>query len=1161
MKGNKKGFTLIELLAVIVILAVIALITTPIVLNLVNNARKGAFIRSAEGVLKASKLYYTNNLLSDEIPQKTEFICKNNECVSNTMDINGSIQKIPVEGNMGTGDVTIKDDGNIFFTLTNGKYCAVKYENNKNIILKDGNCSNVDLTNDTTPPIIRNVTVNTTTNSITIVVSAEDMESGIHHYEYSIDGGATYEEGTTNTKTFKNLEKKDYEVKIRVYNKTYGKDNYSEKTGMSESDILLTKLKDIDLPKITVTPEEWSTSKEVSVEYYGALIQEYSLDGNTTFSSYEGPFTITKNGAIIAKASDGTNSITSSTQITKIDIEKPTIKVSDINEVYSKQDEITLTLKDNLSGVTDYCVTNINNSDSCKWLKGKDIVTYEISANGTYYAFSKDLVGNISEGQEFVIDKIDTERPVAKLEVGNVTTNSITVKATCSDNIGITKYEYSKNNGVDYVVGQNETHIFEGLTTGTYNLKVRCSDEAGNSAEASAIGTTNNIDKINLNVSNSGVWSTSKIVTIQYPNNNKLVNKYTIINGTATKEDGTVLEAGKTYTASLLIEKVIFTSAGNIVAQSSDGINTITSDSLLVSKIDTTVPTTSNFTVTSKTTTTITVKASGTDNESGITHYAFSKDNGLTWTSVQEGASYTFNGLTQYTDYQIKVRVYNGTYASGGRLYKDSEMQTIKTNAGTYTITLNGNGATTAGSANTKVTYASSTLSAITKPQRKYTVSFSLGSTGASGTTTAKTSTYTLNGWYTAASGGEKIINSDGTLVASTSYTNASRQWIKTSNVTLFAQWTSQSVTLPTVAKTGNTCKWGSYTSGATMTPTSNTTLTAVCTANTYTITFNANGGQTSTSSKKVTYGSKYGDLPVPTYSGYTFLGWYTSATGGTNVINTTKVSITSNQTLYAHWKVTCSNVDDDGNCITTTTYKTGNTITLGGYKWYVIWDDGSKVALLMKGHLSKMAHTSATTAYWNNSSINSYLNSTFLNQLVSNGLDSNKLYETSICKGGPSSTLDYSWDSTYKVYDVYAPAGWTREEINSYSVYQGPYNVPITGDSKCYQGYTKSKVRLLTYVEAYNLYRKSASAIKGNSYITPFDSSIINDLKITENIYDVYGNYLRTEEQYWATTSYSCARALVDTPCIVSTSGVGGYRGHYSKNKEYVRPVIVINK
>ena len=897
MKNKTKGFTLIELLATIVILAIIALIATPIVLNLINTARKGAFARSAEGVLSASKLYYSSSLLENITPGTINFKCNNKECITDK----GT--KLDIDGNMGTGSITVKEDGKIFFTLTNNKYCAVKYENNKNIILKDGNCSNIDLTNDTTPPIIKNVTVNTTTNSITIVVSAEDNESGIHHYKYSIDNGQTYEKGNTNTKTINNLEKKDYKVKVKVYNGTYGKDNYSEATGMSEYEVEdIIKLKDIELPKIDVNPTGWSQRKTVNIEYHGALIQEYSIDGGTTYIKYEGPFTITKNGAIIAKASDGTNSITSSTQITKIDIEKPTIKVSDINEVYSKQDEITLTLKDNLSGVTHYCVTNINSSDSCNWLEGKDIVTYEISANGTYYAFSKDLVGNISEGQEFVIDKVDTGRPVAKLEVGNVTTNSITVKATCSDNIGISKYEYSKNNGVDYIVGQNETYTFEGLATGTYNLKVRCSDEAGNNAEASTIGTTNNIDEISLNVSNSGVWSTSKIVTIQYPNNNKLVNKYTIINGTATKEDGTVLEAGKTYTASSLSEKIIFTSNGNISAQSSDGINTITSDSLLVSKIDTTVPTMSNFTVTSKTTNSITVKASGTDNESGITHYAFSKDNGLTWTGVQEGASYTFNGLTQYTDYQIRVRVYNGTYASGGRLYKDSEMQTIKTNAGTYTITLNGNGATTAGSANTKVTYASSTLSAITKPQRKYTVSFSLGSTGASGTTTAKTSTYTLNGWYTAASGGEKIINSDGTLVASTSYTNASRQWTKTSNVTLYAQWTSKSVTLPTVAKTGNTCKWGSYTNGATMTPTSNTTLTAICTANTYTITFNANGGQTSTSSKKVTYGSTYGDLPVPTYSGYTFLGWYTSATGGTNVINTTNVSITSNQTLYAQW-------------------------------------------------------------------------------------------------------------------------------------------------------------------------------------------------------------------------------------------------------------------
>ena len=46
---KKKGFTLIELLAVIVILAIIALIATPIVLNIIKTSRKGAFARSAEG--------------------------------------------------------------------------------------------------------------------------------------------------------------------------------------------------------------------------------------------------------------------------------------------------------------------------------------------------------------------------------------------------------------------------------------------------------------------------------------------------------------------------------------------------------------------------------------------------------------------------------------------------------------------------------------------------------------------------------------------------------------------------------------------------------------------------------------------------------------------------------------------------------------------------------------------------------------------------------------------------------------------------------------------------------------------------------------------------------------------------------------------------------
>ena len=70
------------------------------------------------------------------------------------------------------------------------------------------------------------------------------------------------------------------------------------------------------------------------------------------------------------------------------------------------------------------------------------------------------------------------------------------------------------------------------------------------------------------------------------------------------------------------------------------------------------------------------------------------------------------------------------------------------------------------------------------------------------------------------------------------------------------------------------------------------------------TVTFNPNGGSLSSSlrTSTVTYGQAYGELPVPTRSGYTFEGWYTSASGGTEVTETTTVTQTSNHTLYAHW-------------------------------------------------------------------------------------------------------------------------------------------------------------------------------------------------------------------------------------------------------------------
>ena len=93
-------------------------------------------------------------------------------------------------------------------------------------------------------------------------------------------------------------------------------------------------------------------------------------------------------------------------------------------------------------------------------------------------------------------------------------------------------------------------------------------------------------------------------------------------------------------------------------------------------------------------------------------------------------------------------------------------------------------------------------------------------------------------------------------------------------------------------------------TSSATVTLAAAQTLYANWTANTYTVTFDAQGGTAaSPASTNVTYGSTYGTLAATARTGYTFAGWWTGAGGsGTEVTSSTTVTITGAQTLYANW-------------------------------------------------------------------------------------------------------------------------------------------------------------------------------------------------------------------------------------------------------------------
>ena len=70
------------------------------------------------------------------------------------------------------------------------------------------------------------------------------------------------------------------------------------------------------------------------------------------------------------------------------------------------------------------------------------------------------------------------------------------------------------------------------------------------------------------------------------------------------------------------------------------------------------------------------------------------------------------------------------------------------------------------------------------------------------------------------------------------------------------------------------------------------------------TVTFDPNGGTLAEAdkTKSLTTGETYGTLPVPSYAGYDFAGWYTEKGGGTEIKENTTVTVFGTQTLYAHW-------------------------------------------------------------------------------------------------------------------------------------------------------------------------------------------------------------------------------------------------------------------
>lgn len=178
---------------------------------------------------------------------------------------------------------------------------------------------------------------------------------------------------------------------------------------------------------------------------------------------------------------------------------------------------------------------------------------------------------------------------------------------------------------------------------------------------------------------------------------------------------------------------------------------------------------------------------------------------------------------------------------------------------------------------------------------------------------------HTFTGWFSAATGGAQIFATTTTVLS----------------VTLFARWNAQNFTVTFNANGGspNTTRsvqggrnvgtlpanptraghtfagWfntSAATGGAQVTANTiingNTTVWARWTAQNITITFNANGGSVSPTTRQIRAGAQIGTLPNPTRAGHTSVGWFSAATGGAQIFATTTTVLSV--TLFARWNV-----------------------------------------------------------------------------------------------------------------------------------------------------------------------------------------------------------------------------------------------------------------
>ena len=170
----KKGFTLVELLSIVIILGIVAVIATPITMNVIGNARRKANYVTAVNLIKAAENYRAESWLD---PTK-KLNVKNINNIYNDVSVDG---KKPSEG-----ELYVNTKGLVALSVEMDNVCYVKDFYGELEEKEDCTLGYIGI-DETNPTIAFNITGtkgnnNWYTSNAYVQVNVSDAESGLDYY-------------------------------------------------------------------------------------------------------------------------------------------------------------------------------------------------------------------------------------------------------------------------------------------------------------------------------------------------------------------------------------------------------------------------------------------------------------------------------------------------------------------------------------------------------------------------------------------------------------------------------------------------------------------------------------------------------------------------------------------------------------------------------------------------------------------------------------------------------------------------------------------------------------------------------------------------------------------------------------------------------------------